>query len=80
MDSEWAGDQADRKSISDYAILLDGGAISWGSKKQSSMSLSTIKAEFIATSTVVKEVLWHQTLFHSLNMMQSNLTQVLIDN
>jgi len=80
MDSDWAGDQADRKSISGYTILLDGGAISWGLKKQSSVSLSTVKAEFIATSTVVKEVLWHRALFCSLNMMPPDPTQVLIDN
>ena len=45
VDSDWAGDWTDRKSISGYTILLDGGAISWGSKKQSSMSLSTVKVE-----------------------------------
>ena len=38
----------DRKSISGFAVLLDGGAISWGSKKQTSVSLSTVEAEFIA--------------------------------
>jgi len=46
VDSDWAGDRTDRKSISGYTILLDGGAISWGSKKQSSVSLSTVKVEF----------------------------------
>jgi len=80
VDSDWAGDWADRKSISGYTILLDGGAISWGSKKQSSMSLSTVEVEFIAASTVVKEVLWHRALFCSLNMMPPDLTRVLIDN
>ena len=41
----------DRKSISSFAVLLNGGAISWGSKKQISVSLSTIKAEFITIVT-----------------------------
>ena len=80
VDSDWAGDWADRKSISGFTILLDGGAISWGSKKQSSVLLSTVKAEFIAALTVVKEVLWHRTLFCSLNMMPPDPTRVLIDN
>ena len=80
VDSDWAGDRADRKSILGYTILLNGGAISWGLKKQSSVSLSTVEAEFIATSTVVKEVLGHRALFCSLNMTPPDPTRVLIDN
>ena len=59
VDSDWRGDCMDRKSISGFAVLLDGGAISWGSKKQTSVSLSTIEAEFIAALTAVKEILWY---------------------
>jgi len=59
VDSDWAGDCSDRKSISGYTIMIDGGAISWGSKKQTSVLLSTIEAEFIVASTAVKKVLWH---------------------
>ena len=61
-------------------LLFDGGVISWGSKKQSSVSLSTVEAEFIAALTAVKEVLWHQALLDSLGMTQSDPTQVLINN
>ena len=38
-DADWAGDHADRKSTSGYAFMLLGASISWGSKKQSSVSL-----------------------------------------
>jgi len=58
IDLDWAGDQTDRKSISGFTIVMDGRAVSWGSKKQMSVSLSTVEAEFIATSTAVKEILW----------------------
>ena len=44
-DADWAGDHADRKSTSGYAFTLIGAPISWGSKKQSSVSLSTSEAE-----------------------------------
>jgi len=53
VDSDWGGDRMDRKSISDFAVLLDGGAISWGSKKQTSVSLLTVETEYIATLTAV---------------------------
>uniref|UniRef100_A0AAV1V4L9 Reverse transcriptase Ty1/copia-type domain-containing protein n=1 Tax=Peronospora matthiolae TaxID=2874970 RepID=A0AAV1V4L9_9STRA len=47
-DADWAGDHADRKSTSGYAFILMGAPVSWGSKKQSSVSLSTSEAEYIA--------------------------------
>ena len=59
MDSDWARDQVDRKSISGFVVMFEGGAVSWGSKKQTSVVLSTVEAEFIAASTAVKEILWH---------------------
>ena len=80
VDSDWGGDCMDRKSISGFAVLLDGGVISWGSKKQTLVSLSTIEAEFIAASTAVKEILWHQSLFSSLDMTLTSPTSLLIDN
>jgi len=80
VDSDWGGDHMDRKSNLGFALLLDGGAISWGSKKQSTVLLSTVEAEFIAASTAVKEVLWHRALFSSLDMALTHTARVLIDN
>jgi len=80
VDSDWAGDRTDRKSISGYVGLIDGGAVSWGSRKQTSVSLSTVEAEFIAVSTAVKEILWHRSLFSSLNVTLTSPTSLLIDN
>ena len=47
-DADWRGDLNERKSISGYVFLLNNGAISWSSKKQSCIALSTIEAEFMA--------------------------------
>ena len=57
-DADWAGDLADRKSTSGYAFMLLGAPISWGSKKQSSVSLSTSEAEYIALSLAIQEGKW----------------------
>ena len=57
-DADWAGDHSDRKSTSGYAFILMGAPISWGSKKQSSVSLSTSEAEYIASSLAVQEGKW----------------------
>ena len=57
-DADWAGDHADRKSTSGHVFLLMGAPVSWGSKKQSSVSLSTSEAEYIALSLAIQEGKW----------------------
>ena len=57
-DADWAGDVSDRKSTSGYVFKMVGGPVSWGSKKQSSMSLSTSEAEYIALSLAIQEGKW----------------------
>jgi len=68
VDSDWAGDQVDRKSISGFVVIFKEEAVSWESKKQILVALSTVKAEFIAALMAVKEILWHQGFFQSLGM------------
>ena len=50
-DSDYAGDVDDRKSTFGYVFLLNEGAVSWSSKKQPVIALSTIEAEFVAAIT-----------------------------
>ncbi|TJX12677.1 hypothetical protein E9840_12290, partial [Tissierella creatinini] len=57
-DADWAGDLADRKSASGYTFMLMSAPVSWGSKKQSSVSLSTSEAEYIALSLAIQEGKW----------------------
>ncbi|KAG6615786.1 Integrase catalytic core protein [Phytophthora cinnamomi] len=57
-DADWAGDLSDRKSTSGYLFQVADGPISWGSKKQSSVSLSTSEAEYIALSLAIQEGKW----------------------
>lgn len=57
-DSDWAGDLDDRKSITGFIIKIDGCTVSWASKKQSIVSMSSAEAEYIALAETAKEVLW----------------------
>ncbi|XP_070011328.1 secreted RxLR effector protein 161-like [Nicotiana tabacum] len=52
-DADWGGDLDERKSTSGYTFLLNNGAVSWSSKKQSCIALSTMEAEFVALSAAV---------------------------
>lgn len=61
-DSNWAGDLNDRKSTSGFVAFLGGAPITWLSKKQGSVALSTSEAEYIAMSECAKELKWLQNL------------------
>ena len=68
-DSDWGGSN-DRRSTSGYVFLLNGGAISWASRKQSVVALSSMEAEYMGITQAVKEVLWLRTLFRELGALQ----------
>ena len=59
--ADWAGNPIDRKSISGYTAILSGAAISWSSKKQSTVALSSTEAEYIAAARATQEATWIQT-------------------
>lgn len=63
-DSDYAGDSEDRRSCSGYSFLMQGGSISWCSKKQQTVALSTTEAEYMALSTTVQEALWLRQFFN----------------
>lgn len=50
--------QEHRHAISGYAFLIDGGAVSWSSKKQELVTLSTAESEYVAATHAAKEALW----------------------
>lgn len=61
-DADWAGDSTDAKSVSGCVLLINGIAIAWASKKQTSVALSTMEAEYIAAAIAVKDAVWIKQL------------------
>lgn len=53
-----ARDINDRKSTSGYMFQITGGAVTWKSKKESCVVLSTAEAEYIALSSAAQESVW----------------------
>jgi hypothetical protein len=62
-DADWAGCKIDRKSTSGTCQFLGRSLVSWTSKKQNSVALSTAKVEYIAADYCCAQLLWmRQTL------------------
>ena len=57
-DSDYAGHPDNRKSTTGYVFTFTGGAISWISRVQGCIALSTTEAEYVAAAEACKEALW----------------------
>jgi hypothetical protein len=79
-DADWAADRDERKSITGYAFMLCGGAISWQSKKQTTVALSTVEAEYMAVATAAKEALWWRAQLSGLGFDTSQATTLHSDS
>ena len=79
-DADWAGDLNDRKSTSGYTFQINGAAVSWRSKKQTCVALSTAEAEYIALSAAAQEALWMRQLLTDLNVNIDEPVTIYEDN
>ena len=55
---DWAGNADDRKSTLGCCFYVGNNLVSWMSKKQNSISLSTAEAKYIATGSCCTQLLW----------------------
>jgi hypothetical protein len=79
-DSEWVGSVSDRKSTSGCFFSLGLAMISWQSRKQSSISLSTTEAEYIVACSTNCEAIWLYKLLTGLFDLEMEATMILCDN
>jgi hypothetical protein len=55
-----------RRSVGGFIFDVVGGLVSWSSKKQPTVTLLTLKAEYMAASNATKEAIWLHTLLGDL--------------
>ena len=67
-DSDYAGSVDSRKSTSGYVFTVAGGPVSWASRLQPCVALSTTEAEYMAATEAAKEALWLSRLVGDLGM------------
>lgn len=66
-DADWAGDTTDRKSTSGFVFKVFNCPVSWCTKKQLSVSLSSTEAEYIALALAISEACWLKALLEDFN-------------
>jgi hypothetical protein len=79
-DSDFANDAETRKSVMGYAFSLGAGAISWASRKQKVVTVSSTEAEYIAASEAAKEACWLRMLLRGITVDVNSPTPLLGDN
>jgi len=71
-DADLGGDLDSRKSTTGYVFTLGGTAISWMSRLQKSVALSTTEAEYMANSEAAKEMIWLKRFLEELGKKQGD--------
>ena len=79
-DTDWGGDLDDCKSTSGYVFQVGGTVISWRSKKQACVALSTAEAEYVALASAAQESLWLQQLISDLTKQPVKQMVIFEDN
>ena len=79
-DADWGGDLINRKSTSGYAFKLGSSTISWRSKRQSVVALSSTEAEYVALCMASQEAIWLRNLLDNMNFKQEESTVIYEDN
>ena len=79
-DADYATDTAERKSTTGYVYLLNGAAVSWSSKRQGVVAMSTTEAEYMAAAHAAKEAIWLRQLMKDFNLEATEATVLYEDN
>ena len=77
-DASWITYKDDHVSTTEWIFMLGGGAISWGSKKQTYITDSTMIAEFVALASTSKEAEWLRDLLYGIPLWPKPIAPISI--
>lgn len=80
VDSDYAEDTTDRKSMGGYFGKVGQATVHWGAKKQTAVAVSTCEAEYVAMSIACQEILWIRRVLEESGVPTSGPTLVRSDN
>ena len=58
VDMDWGGCRITRWSTSGHIFFMAGAPVAWGAKRQASVALSTVEAEYIALARASQQAVW----------------------
>ena len=61
VDADYGGCRDTRWSTSGYVFMMAGRLVTWSSKRQATVALSTVEAEYVAMSHCAQQMVWMQT-------------------
>ena len=67
-DADYASDLDDRLSHTGYVFFLNNGSISWSMRKQTTVAMSTMEAEYVALSEASREAIARSMFLEELNL------------
>lgn len=79
-DADWAGDVDNRKSTTGYIFIMQNAPISWCTRKQPTVALSTTEAEFMAMVSAIQESIWLKNLEYELFPTSPKEIDIYCDN
>ena len=79
-DVDWASSVIDRRSLSAYCVYLGGNLVSWRSKKQKDIALSSAEVELGALVKGIQEAMWIRGVLGELKSFSQNEIKVYYDN
>jgi hypothetical protein len=80
-DSDWAGDRQTRRSTTGYVFKMAGAAVSWKTRKQQTVAMSTNESEYMALGDATKEALWLRSMLVEMSILRPRYPiRVNVDN
>lgn len=80
IDSYFSGDQNEKNSTIDYLFIIGGTLISWSSRKQVRVALSSCEVEYVTTSYATCQALWIKMLLEELKITKPKKMNLFVDN
>ena len=77
VDADYAADVDSRRSVTGYLFMLAGAPISWQSRQQVSVALSTMESEYMAACAATQEAIWLRSLLKDLNDLDKSKPMII---
>ena len=77
-DSDWGGDYPTNRSTTGYLFYYANAPVSWSSRLQKTVALSSCEAEYMGLKEGIKEYVWLQSLFQVIESLRTCDTKTLL--